>query len=452
MTPIHSKATLNPNHLVPSPPVLADPRSVFDRIQGLASLARALDPSVPPNLRFYRRTESDEATRNNVSFKAVFTKETDAIGMATEQEQGFWDVIERILPAHMIKGERKILEDAPTYNFSSPIDAAVYGAHVDGKMKVSTKSSGDPDWVIQSTNGQRIPELDFMSEPSLSRWLYLSDPAPIDDDPRAAPGLYRVRSNVRTLMDVLSRPYEQSSASERARVAECFGELEAKSRTSFERNHQHGWIGYALAHGAHGWTAPLMNLGASPHQSYNGVPPTVWAVAQDAGTDLDRLLAAGAASSLLLPDAPKVYDEQNQDKIEARLGGFSSILHFASMVGASRCVATLCQHGVDLNMKDTKGNTPLHVACANGDENVARVLVNNKADLSVEDNEGNIPAERIPFNADSMFKWMETLRLAGLAPESSAPKLNLDSVAAKKLPWDDAIEFEPSRIRSRQPS
>lgn len=435
MRSLHAKATPNPEYLVPPPPVLSDPRAVYDRLMGLASLARALNPDLPPNLRFYRRAEAAEDTRNNASFGVVFTSEANAIGMAQESEVEFWSALEAVLPAHVLAGERANLDAAPSYKFSSAIDAAVYGAHRDGLMKVATAKSGDPDWVIQSTNGKRIPEMDFLSEPSLSRWLYLTPSAKIDADARLSPGLVRSRNHVRTMMDILSKPFDDCSADEKARVAQSFQALEEKRRDSFEFNHQHGWIGYAFAHGAAGWTAPLLKLGASAHIPYNGELPVVWATALDDGYSVGALVQAGASVLTLLSGAPKVYDAQNQARLESQMGPFSSLLGLAATVGAPRATAVLCQKGANVLTADARGATPLHVACRQNNEPLVRVLISNGADLSVEDRDNLIPSECIPFDGESMFNWMEQIRLGGVdAKVKSAPSLNIQRA---RLPWED---------------
>jgi hypothetical protein len=450
MTPLHLKATPNPDYLVPPPPVLADPRAVFDRLMDLAGLARALDPSLPTHVRFYRRAEAAEDTRNEASFGVVFTNESQAIGMAQENEVEFWPALERTLPAHALAGERENLDAAPSYKFASSVDAAVYGAHRDGAISVHTVGTGDPEWVVQSTNGKRVPELDFLSQPSLARWLYLTPNAKVDEDSRLSPGLMLSRSRVRTLMDVLSRPYEDSSADERARVSESFKTLEEKRKASFEFNHQHSWIGYALAHGANGWTAPLLAMGASPHIPYNGELPVVWATVVDAGYDLAALSQAGASVSILLGStAPKVYDEASQKRLENRLGDFSSLVGLAAACGASRAAATLCQRGANVVHADNRGASPLHMACHDNNEPLVRVLINQGASLTQEDIEGRIPSECIPFSGQSMFDWMEALRLGAPEIKSSAPALKLPT--ENKLPWVQEGLIEADKKRNRKP-
>lgn len=443
MTPLHQKATPNPDYLVPPPPVLQDPRAVYDRVMGVASLLRALDPSLPAHLRFYRRTEKDEAGLNSASFKLAFVVDPTARGMAGEKDVDFWDAAERIMPANALAGEKEILDAAPSYKFASSLDAAVYGAHRDQVLTVSGEISGQ-DWIIKSSNAIKVPELDFMSEPSLSRWLYLAPNSKVDEDPRLSPALTRTRGYVQSLMRILSLPYEDSSASDRQTVKESFNALE-QGRTRFETTHQHGWIGYALAHGAHGWTRPLLHVGASARVPYNGQLPVVWATAVDAATDLIDLVQAEASVSLILSETPLVYDYDNQVKLSGRLGSFTSLLGFASTVGASRAAAALCKLGASIDHADTRGTTPLHAAAANGNESMCRVLVLHGADLDKEDADQKIPSERVPFDNDGLYRWMEAARLG--KPEDH---IKIDEVVPPpedSFGWDSTGMDKPGRPR-----
>lgn len=449
MTPLFAKATPNPDYLVPPPPVLADPRAVFDRILGVASLLRALDPSLPKYLRFYRRAEAAEDARNNAEFKLVFTHQSDAAGMATEQDVAFWDAAERLLPAHALDAERERLDAAPSYRFANAMDAAVYGAHRDQVLQVNTKASGDPDWVINSSNGIAVPEMDFISEPSLSRWLYLAPNSLADEDPRVAPALTRARSNVKTLMSVLSKSYEDCSVLERSAAKESFEALEGK-RIRFETTHRHSWIGFAMAHGAKGWTKPLLQMGADPLVPYNGELPVVWATALDAASDLRDLEAAGASVSLILADAPQVYDPESQARLQKRSGQFMSLVSLAANVGAARAAAALAQMGVDINHADNRGATPLHIAAADGNENLCRVLVLHGADVSIEDGSKALPCECVPENNQSLFDWLETVRLGRPLENLPASTPSSPVVPAPGVfEWTDIVAEEP--VRSRRP-
>ena len=452
---ILQKATLNSNYLVPPPPVLSDGKVVYDRLLSLGSLLRTLDPSLPPNLRFYRRTQADEALRNEVSFKACFTNHSDPVGMPTGDEPDFWEAAARILPAHALKGERDAIEAAPAYNFASAIDAAVYGSHRAQKLKVQTKLTDDTDYVIQSTTSVSVPTLDYVSEPSLARWVYLSDAAPIDDSPRDAPGLVSWRKAVQQLRKVLSSSFEDVGVADRLKAEEAFKTLES-GRQKFEFNHGHSWIGYALANGGKGWTAPLLKWGAHPSIPFNGVSPVTWAVAADDPNAIAELDKAGASMSTLLVDTPLVFDEENQRKTDRRFNSFSTLLSFAAVVGATRAAGALLKAGADPNQPDVQGETPLMAAAKSADEATCRVLIHHGARLDAQNADNLIASELIPFEGEALFNWMEQLRLANAQPEpltpqspSVSPPQGTEENLAEGIKWDTDNLYQAGPSRSR---
>lgn len=58
------------------------------------------------------------------------------------------------------------------------------------------------------------------------------------------------------------------------------------------------------------------------------------------------------------------------------------------MVDSAACVDLLIKAGLDVNVKDQRGNTPLMVACFFNKPNIVKSLVAAKADLTIKNNEG----------------------------------------------------------------
>lgn len=441
---IIQKASLNPNYLVPPPPVLSDAKVVYDRILALGSLLRTLDPSLPPNLRFYRRTAADEQARNDVAFKACFTDGKNRSGMPVGDEPDFWEAAERVLPPHALHGERKAIEAAPAYNFKSAIDAAVYGSHRAQKLAVNTQVLQGEDQVIQSTTAVSVPELDYKSEPSLARWVYLSEHAPVDDFPRDAPGLVSWRRAVQQLRQVLSQSYEDVGAVDRQNAEQAFKTLE-NGREKFEFTHQNGWIGFALAHGGKGWTKTLLNWGANPTVPYNGVSPTTWAVAADDANAILELDKVDVSMSTLLVATPQVFDEESQRKTDRRFNSFSTLLSFASVIGATKAAGALLRAGADPNQTDIQGETPLMAAAKAGDEATCRVLIHHGANLEAQNADNLIASELVPVGSDGLFDWLENLRLNAKKAEVATP-----GVQAAATPNEenvaDGIRFQTDNL------
>ncbi len=47
--------------------------------------------------------------------------------------------------------------------------------------------------------------------------------------------------------------------------------------------------------------------------------------------------------------------------------------------------------GADPNLKDKKGDSPLHIAVSNGERDVVQLLIDHGADFNAKDAEGNTP-------------------------------------------------------------
>lgn len=66
-------------------------------------------------------------------------------------------------------------------------------------------------------------------------------------------------------------------------------------------------------------------------------------------------------------------------------------LHAVSLFGLSQYVAELCKRGVDVNVQDSKGYTPLSYACKNGHYTVVCQLLDNGASCSITSKYGVAP-------------------------------------------------------------
>ncbi|CAF1296860.1 unnamed protein product [Adineta ricciae] len=119
---------------------------------------------------------------------------------------------------------------------------------------------------------------------------------------------------------------------------------------------------------------------------------------------LDVLLEAKAdPNAVFLGErAISIAARQNRDQILQRLVNCSAtqrdvknetggtVLHFAAagMVDSPNCVDILIKAGLDVNIKDQRGNTPLMVACFFNKPNIVKSLVAAGADKTIQNNEG----------------------------------------------------------------
>ena len=66
-------------------------------------------------------------------------------------------------------------------------------------------------------------------------------------------------------------------------------------------------------------------------------------------------------------------------------GSEMSLLHFAAEMNATNCARLLVSSGMDVNILEESGATPLHVAAALGNKAMIRTLLELKADYSIKD-------------------------------------------------------------------
>lgn len=85
-----------------------------------------------------------------------------------------------------------------------------------------------------------------------------------------------------------------------------------------------------------------------------------------------------------------------QEKVNLNLLSQSekkSILHFCCMNGSKHmCIEILNRNGVDVNLRDTDGFTPLHIACQNGFYDIVKLLVHrNGINVNIKSISGKTP-------------------------------------------------------------
>ncbi|XP_046358515.2 uncharacterized protein LOC124136592 isoform X2 [Haliotis rufescens] len=79
------------------------------------------------------------------------------------------------------------------------------------------------------------------------------------------------------------------------------------------------------------------------------------------------------------PDVSMCDDERN------------SVLHQACMKGLQECVGILCERGARVDIKNSLGYYPVHVAAENNNAPILKTLLKYNADISVKDNENQTP-------------------------------------------------------------
>lgn len=86
------------------------------------------------------------------------------------------------------------------------------------------------------------------------------------------------------------------------------------------------------------------------------------------------------------------YKNYEELQINAKNHKNKTPLHIASEKGYEESLKLLVDHGAELNMKDLNKNTPLHILCKTGNVDlIEHLLKSDKLDLKVKDKEGKMP-------------------------------------------------------------
>ena len=65
---------------------------------------------------------------------------------------------------------------------------------------------------------------------------------------------------------------------------------------------------------------------------------------------------------------------------------------------ASKCLKVLFDQGINVNIQDNWGNTPLHCACCNNSVESVKLLILNGAKTDIQDNHGRTPLHGACYN------------------------------------------------------
>jgi ankyrin repeat protein len=143
---------------------------------------------------------------------------------------------------------------------------------------------------------------------------------------------------------------------------------------------------------------------------YNSLLATQWLLQQGAdpfvpgptGEDALQLSAANdswAQFNLLLEFVEPNLDELRSDR--------ETLLHTASKAGKLMHVMLLLSHYASLNIKDSRGNLPIHLAVQKGHASVARMLLACGADSSAKTPNGKALHELVPVGNQTMQKAIQ---------------------------------------------
>lgn len=384
---------------------------VLNRVLALASFARQQDPSLPMNLRATRRVP-EGSTPAEVPFRWVFTSDNRSRlphGVAEDAHVvDFWDALDRVLPGFATAEKNRLA--ARALGKGRPLDVAVEEGYRKGDVELIPHQRSAEEGQHFYTSAIEVTDEAFLAHPDLASMAFLRS-----GKPDMQTGVGRLIGRYQAICATLSKPLEESTAADRDRLVNNIQALNAmQPEGTFEENHNHGWIAFALAQGGKGWTKFLLHQKGnddalvSPYAPYSQISPLAMAVGVNDGMAVQELLNAGVSPNTVLREMPQMFAPAAQQKLnKAHASDFLPVAAFAALVGSAEAVGALLEHGADPNFANEKGNTPLHMACAEGQEFIARMLDRHQADFTLVNANNHAPDELIPANAlhDSFHKW-----------------------------------------------
>ena len=121
----------------------------------------------------------------------------------------------------------------------------------------------------------------------------------------------------------------------------------------------------------------------------------------DASTDLQKLFLLASKSKSA--ETVQFFIQLGAD-VNARDERYLTPLHLASFVGSDDTVRILIEHGADVNTRDESHRTPLHVASSQGHDDVVQLLIELGADVHARDQNESTNLHMVSSSKD--FPWL----------------------------------------------
>lgn len=406
---------VKPTYFTAIPKLLEHDEVVFDEVMRLASLVRAIDPTLPTHLRLFRRAQTDNPSAGPEA-KVLLTSDLRADLRGGLQDSAPVDLLEK---ARQLLGDRVVgrLSEAMSSQ-DMGLQRAFQAASIAGKSSLTKNALNDGDTSVYSSTPQMAPELAFLNDPFLTQLaigLTEHGEIPVNEENTANNFLHKivgVRKALSSDVSDLSVP----------KVKEVIQDIQSLSSSrghpTFEESINHGMLAYSLLSGGKGWAAPLLsqkNLQVNCFTGYGGVSPIVASIAKDDAASIKTLLEAGVSANSLMPSVPNIFNREDMSKIVRTAGEQIPLVVFAASVGSSKGISLLAKNGADLNLLSSTNETALMIAAKSGDEKSMRVLLENGANPNLKNNDG--------LTAFDLAQDPALKNLLKVSPKGSGPKL-----------------------------
>lgn len=456
---------------IPAPVLRHEPiehsSGVLPRLIALASFAHQLDPSVPTSLRAYRHVPEGVEPRD-IRFKIAFTRDTQSrLPNGVIEDEGaeeFWEVMKRVLPQGMAAHEKSKLEATANALGKPAFDVAVEEGFRTMRFNLYPHQRSPAEGHHFYTSPIAVSEEAFMEFPDLANQAFLTPSAP---NMETATG--RLIARFQAVRATLAKPFEGVSLSERQAVGQHIQALnDSQLEGTFEENHRHGWVAYALGHGGRGWTKHLINqVNVSPHVPYGKLGPLTLAVGSNDRLATLDLLEAGVSPNTVLREWPRMFHGKPQETLSGYQSDYLPVTVLGAAVGSTAAVGALLEHGAEVNYGTEKNDTALHLACAHGFEAMIRLLKQHGADFTAKNEAGFVPDELVPQGPlyDSIHRFAQQAHdqqqaqggLVEELPNASLPRTlgeraqEVIPTETLEQPWAEAPRPGPTRRTKHNP-
>lgn len=385
-----------------APALLADAEVAFDEIRRLASLARALDPTLPAQVRFFQRAGADPSESQVTPGRVVFTSDVRPEltgGLQDTAPVDLFEALERTLPAQVVATLRQRLESATSRPSQAGIVVQAFrAAHKAGRVPLTVNDTSDPDVAITSSPALVPAALEFRDDSFLVdvglAYLPANRARLKGEDPA-----FDFLSTVNAVRQALASDAGRLPQSRVREVVEQIRSLDiVPGKQSYEATSQQGWVAYSILAGGKGWTRPLLMQGGpsvDPHVAFRGVQPTVAAVAANDAQAVQALVDAGASANGLVSALPPIFGNR-QAAMEELAGQFVPLAVLGAAAGATEATMQLVRAGAEKELANGSGQTALHLAAITGNEALARALHVAGANVDALDAEGRTPRSYAP--------------------------------------------------------
>jgi hypothetical protein len=406
-----------------APALLPHAEIGYDELIRLASLAQALDPSLPKHVRYFQRSDSDLSDISTAPGRVVLTNDsrpelTD--GLQDPNAVDLFDAFQSTLPPRVVDVLRERVQAATgAANPQTMVSKAFAAAHKAGRETLAQAPTSDPDKVLVFSPARQPAALAFTAEP------FLTNIAAHHMSRARVPGediAYDHVTSITLVRQALAGDASRFSAPRLQEVVERIRSLDTvKGEAPFEERAQQGWVAYSLMAGGKGWARPLLQMGAGvvgPHSAYQGVNAITAAVAANDATAVNALLDAGALPNSIIAEVPRIFGAR-QAEVEAAGGQMMPLAVFGTAAGSTEAVAQLAKAGAMLDLTNNRGETPLSVAAAQQNEPAVRALLFAQANGFTPNEDGLLPSQRATGALRQLLEQHE----AGVdAPAVSSPR------------------------------